>query len=59
MGIGGINAANDMMMAMMQTLMQGMQENAAMAQKMVAMNVENHSIGTTMATAQNIIDVYA
>ena len=59
MGIGGLNAANDMMMQMMQVLMQGMQESTEMSQKMVALSIENSAVGEKMAIAQNIIDVYA
>lgn len=59
MGVGGVGAANDMMMQMMQVLMQGLQQNTDLAQKMVAMNVENSAVGEKMAIAQQIIDVYA
>ena len=59
MGVSGINASNDHMMMMMQILMQGMKDQAEMAQSMVAVSVENSIIGEKMATAQQIIDVYA
>lgn len=59
MSVGGVSGANDMMMQLMQVLMQGMQENMDMAQKMIATNVEISASVEKMATAQNIIDVYA
>ena len=59
MSVGGVSGANDMMMQLMQVLMQGMQENMDMAQKMIATNVEISASAEKMATAQNIIDVYA
>lgn len=59
MGVGGIAATNDHMMLMMQILMQGMREQADMSKKMIALGVENSLIADKMATAQQIIDVYA
>lgn len=59
MGVSGINASNDMMMAMMKMLMQSMQQTSEMATDMIAVGVENSMAGQKMATAQNIIDVYA
>lgn len=59
MSVGGVSGANDMMMQMMQILMQGMQEQMDMTQKMLAVGVENGIIADKMAIAQNIIDVYA
>ncbi len=60
-----LNASNDMMAAMMQTLMKGMQESANLSKNMIAMSVENKAIGEKMAIAQSIVsanggvDVYA
>ena len=59
MSVGGVGGANDMMMQMMQILMQGMQEQMDLSKKMLAMGVENGIIAEKMATAQQIIDVYA
>jgi len=59
MSVGGVGGANDMMMQLMQVLMQGMQEQMELSQKMIATNVENSFISDKMAIAQNIIDVYA
>jgi hypothetical protein len=59
MSVGGVSGANDMMMQLMQILMQGMQEQMDMSQKVLAMGVENGIIADKMAVAQNIIDVYA
>lgn len=59
MGISVFNASNDMMVKMMQTLMQGMQQSAELATDMVAVNIENAASGQKMAIAQHIIDVYA
>ena len=59
MGVGGIGASNDAMMQMMQILMEGMKAQTEMCETMVAMSVENSMIGEKMATAQQIIDVYA
>ncbi len=55
MSIGGINASNDMMAAMMQTLMKGMQESADLSKSMISIGVENSIIGEKMAIAQDII----
>lgn len=59
MGVGGVGGANDSMMQLMQILMQGMQAQTELCEDMVAMTVENSSVATKMATAQQIIDVYA
>ncbi|MCD8352466.1 MAG: hypothetical protein LUC93_17825 [Planctomycetaceae bacterium] len=59
MGVGGISGANDAMMQMMQILMQGMAEQTELCENMVAVSIENSMIGQKMATAQQIIDVYA
>lgn len=59
MSISTLNASNDNMAMLMNILMKGMRQTADMSQKMIAMNVENSIIGEKMATAQNIIDVYA
>ncbi len=59
MSINTLNAANDNMMMLMQILMKGMNQGAELSKKMLAVNLENTVIGEKMATAQNIIDVYA
>lgn len=59
MSVSGVSGANDMMMQLMQILMQGMQEQMDLSQKMIATNVELSIGAGKMATAQNIIDVYA
>ena len=59
MGVGGVGGANDSMMQLMQILMQGMQAQTELCEDMVALTVENSSVATKMATAQQIIDVYA
>lgn len=59
MSVGGVGGANDLAMQMMQVLLQGMQEQMALSQKAIAMNVENGIAAEKMAIAQNIIDVYA
>lgn len=59
MGVGGVSSANDSMMQLMQILMQGMQAQTGLCEDMVALTVENSSVATKMATAQQIIDVYA
>lgn len=59
MGVGGINASNQMMMQMMQILMQGMQKQTDLATQMIAVSVENTMIADKMSIAQQIIDVYA
>lgn len=59
MSAGGVGGANDMMVQLMQILMQGMQEQMAMSQKMIAVGVENGLAADKMSIAQSIIDVYA
>ena len=59
MSVGGVGGANDMMMQLMQVLMQGMQEQMDLSQKMIAAGVEIGISNDKMAIAQNIIDVYA
>lgn len=59
MSVGGVGGANDMMMRLVQILMQGMQEQVDLSQKMLAANVEIAASVDQMAIAQNIIDVYA
>ncbi len=59
MAVSGVGGANDMMAQMMQMLLQGMQEQMEMSQKMLAVGIENGLIADKMATAQGIIDVYA
>lgn len=54
-----VTGINDTMMALMQVLMQGMKEQTDMCEKIVAVGLENHIIGKNMATAEQIIDVYA
>ncbi|MDR1744774.1 MAG: hypothetical protein LBS30_03360 [Planctomycetota bacterium] len=65
MAIGGINAANDTMATLMQTLMKGMQESADLSKNMITVGVENRIIGEKMGIANAIVvanggvDVYA
>lgn len=55
----GVSGANSMMADMMRLLMQGMQEQMEMSRQMIATGVEMSLASEKMATAQNIIDVYA
>ena len=55
----GINGANDHMAMLMQVLMQGMQKQMQMSKDMVSVSIQNDIAADKMATAQNIIDVYA
>lgn len=59
MSVSGVDGANTMMVEMMRILMQGMQEQMAMSQKMLAVGVEMSLADDQMALAQHIIDVYA
>lgn len=59
MSVGGVSGANDPMMMLMQTLMKGVQAQSDLCMDMVAVGLENTIIGEKMATAQQIIDVYA
>lgn len=55
----GVSAANSMMADMMQLLLQGMREQMELSKQMIATGVEINLSVEKMATAQNIIDVYA
>lgn len=59
MSVGGVGGSSDAMMMMMNVLMEGMKQTTELSTKMIAVGIENTIIGEKMATAQNIIDVYA
>lgn len=58
MSVGGVGGAGDMA-ALMQVLMQGMQQQTDLCKNMIAVSVENTIIADKMSLAQQIIDVYA
>ncbi len=58
-GVGGGNGGGQMMAVMMQMLMKGMEQQADMAEKLIAVSLENSISADKMNIAQNIIDVYA
>lgn len=59
MNISLLNASNNNMMSMMQSLMKGMQQSSQLQTDMVAVNLENSISAEKMDMAQHIIDVYA
>ena len=59
MGISGLNAANQNMAMMVQILLSSMKMQTELAQKVIAVDLENQFAAEKMDTAQHIIDVYA
>jgi len=59
MGISGLNAANQNMAVMMQILLSSMKAQTDLAEKAIAVDLQNQFAEEKMDIARHIIDVYA
>ncbi len=58
-GVGGGSGGGQMMGVMLELLQKGMEQQTEMAEKLIAVSLENSISADKMNLAQNIIDVYA